>query len=712
MICKRIITIWVLLFMLLPLGSEAAVDIKHTADSLRSELGNAANARDSLDIMGNLYDLLPRDSGMPVGLQMIDVAEKAGNMSLALDMIRHVSNRSVRNDSLLVALLKRTNNYTDRNNEAEIEAGKIPVDYEDLMETRTFLRLSRNMHQAQFSRPEKRGELLKDLLRTNTTARPKNIYDRIVLLHSLCTLLMQMGSSDLLPAYLDSLGVLINTLPPRASMTLRNAYNTHAALIYAKTGQLDKAKQANLQILDNISAREKQYKEYGRKFRNFDSNRYVTYQRLLSIFPVLTPEEMEKYYHLALDIAGRDNTAASTYKNFQGPDLFYNLYHKNYAEALTLIKKGLATSYTIAIRKELLKYEIECAKALGDKETLLDASTKYIDLLEKQLDAKLEDKYSELQLVYSTYRMKNNFDSLQLEKQSSETSLIRTILVISVAAGLILLVLVIVLYRTNKKKIALLETLDQSNKALTEERKNLEASRSELVEARDMAQRANNLKTDFIKNMSYEVNAPLKAINEYSRLILDFADASNRKYLERFTNLVDLNCELLTTIIEDVLYISEIDSHSIPINNRATDLRTLSETVIDGVKHRVAPGVSIEFDETSPCYSLYTDPQRVHQILLNLLTNAAKFTRDGSIILGYKVDGDKVVFSVTDTGIGIKPEMKDTIFERFVKLDKETQGTGLGLTISRLLARLLGGDVQLDTTYNKGARFILILPKK
>ena len=110
---------------------------------------------------------------------------------------------------------------------------------------------------------------------------------------------------------------------------------------------------------------------------------------------------------------------------------------------------------------------------------------------------------------------------------------------------------------------------------------------------------------------------------------------------------------------------------------------------------------------------LFTDPQRVHQILLNLLTNAAKFTPKGSITLAYSVDSEKetVTFSVTDTGIGIKADKKDLIFERFVKLDKETQGAGLGLTISRLLARILGGDVILDTTYTKGARFLLILPK-
>ena len=257
-------------------------------------------------------------------------------------------------------------------------------------------------------------------------------------------------------------------------------------------------------------------------------------------------------------------------------------------------------------------------------------------------------------------------------------------------------------------------TLDKSNRELLEKSENLEQSRQELVKARDMAQKANNMKTDFIKNMSYEVNAPLKAINEYSKLIVDCADASNRKYLERFTALVELNSELLNTIVNDVLHISEIDSNSVPIHNRSTDLRSMCTMVLDGVRQRLSPHVVLLFDAESPAISLFTDPQRLHQILLNLLTNAAKFTAKGSITLSYRIDADNgtVVFSVTDTGIGIKPDKKDAIFDRFVKLDKDTQGAGLGLTISRMLARIMGGDVQLDTSYTKGARFIVILPQK
>lgn len=708
---RRIIAALILIFTLLQATAHIERnDHSPTVDSLRRGLSQAKRPVDSISYMWDLYDLLPRDSGTIHGFYLLDVADRAGRPDIALEMIRQLSNRYLRNDSTLRVLYERTFKYSDAKDKNR-EPGTIPADYDDIRETRAFVQLSRNIYQSKYSTPERRKELLQETLQRYTSNPPKDTYDKIVLLHSICSLLSMIGSSDMLPAYLDSMGVLVNTLP-KSQVAIRNAYNVHAALSYAQNGQYDKAKKIDLQTLDNINYLAKNYKEQGRKFRNMDANRYIVYQRLLSLFPILTPAEINDYYKRAKEIVATDYTASTTYDDFKGPDIYYNLANKNYAKALTDIKDALPRPYNKGRKKELLRYEILCARELGDKATLLEASQEYIDELEKHINEKLEDNYRELQLLYSTYEMQNNYNRLQLEKKASESSAMSAIVFVSVGAVILLLIFVIILIRLNNKKKALVNTLDTSNRELRDERENLEKSRKELMVARDLAQKANNLKSDFIKNMSYEVKAPLKAIHEYSRLIVDCADASNHKYLERFTSLLELNSELLTTIIEDVLNISEIDSKSVPINNKATDLRNLSTMVLDGVRHRVSPNVSLQFDASSPSISLFTDPQKLHQILLNLLTNAAKFTPKGSITLGFKEEDDKVVFSVTDTGIGIKPDKKEVIFDRFVKLDHDTQGTGLGLTISRLIARMLGGDVELDTTYNKGARFILYLPKK
>jgi signal transduction histidine kinase len=121
---------------------------------------------------------------------------------------------------------------------------------------------------------------------------------------------------------------------------------------------------------------------------------------------------------------------------------------------------------------------------------------------------------------------------------------------------------------------------------------------------------------------------------------------------------------------------------------------------------------AFELDITEEAYVVRTDAQRLKQVFMNLLTNAAKFTRDGSIRIGMKVDKEEsmIIFSVTDTGCGIPKEKAEKVFERFEKLDEYVQGTGLGLSITRLIVEKLGGKIWIDTTYTQGARFVFTHP--
>ncbi|MCM1354818.1 MAG: HAMP domain-containing histidine kinase [Staphylococcus sp.] len=712
---KFIISLATAAFISMPAAAISKPDAKHLTDSLSRELRLVYTPADSLKIMVNIFDLMSREESREFGFKMFEVANRANDTSAALEILRNIAARSVRKDSLLTELYNCTSRYTNLGRHEDTPF----VDTDELRETRTFIKLTRNMYQAVYSSEEQRKKLLVDFLQTYSMNPPDNIYDQIILQHAICAILAQLGSSDLLSSKLDELGELINKLPPK-TISLRNMYNVHAALLYNDNEEYEKSMQADLNTLEGIKQLEKHYKDNGRVYRNYDANKYVIYCRFLANYPRLAPHEIEKYYKLAMDLVENDYTSAETNEQYPGPQIYYHMAYKNYAQALEFIKKAIDNPENHKYRRRLLRYEIECAEALGDNATLLSASLEYNKILEAYIHDKLDEKFRELQMISDTSELTNSFKRLNIEKELSEARAMKIIIIVTIIAVICLLISVIVLYRLNHRNKALVSTLDKSNRALIEKSENLENSRKDLLKARDVAQKANNLKTDFIKNMSYEVSTPLKAINEYCKLIVDCADASNRAYLERFTSLVELNSELLTTIVNDVLHISEIDSESVPVQNKSTDLRALCTMVLDGVRHRVAPGVALQFDASSPAISLFTDPQRLHQILLNLLTNAAKFTQRGSITLGFSLENDdegntdieKVRFVVTDTGIGIKADKKESIFERFVKLDKETQGAGLGLTISRLLARILGGDVYLDTTYTKGARFVLILPRK
>lgn len=676
----------------------------HTVDSLRAELRTARTAADSLHTLCNLYDLLPRSESMAIGDSVFATAMRAGDQSTALDIIRNQANGYMRNDSALRALTRLTLTCTD-------SPGR--------RETLTFIKLMSNMKRALYSDSYERDSTLKAYLKEISANSSDDLYDRIALTHGICLMLSGDPNGDILITFMDSLGSLIKRLPS-TSFALRNAYNVHAATIFS-TSHPEKAMEADLHTLSDIKKLERYHHDNGRIFRNYDVTFYTIYTRLLSNYSLLDSAKVEEYYNKVMALLPTDPSIQETFNKTPLAEIFHAMYHKDYRRALPLLRKVVDNPMIRNRRTQMLRLEIECAEALGDNTTLLNATKAYAEALSNALNERSKSSYRELQVAYAIYDIQNSINVMEAEQRDSAASMQRTIIILSSCALVLLVVLTAFLFRLYRKNHKLAHSLYESNLQLKEESENLRQSRADLIRARDVAMKANNLKSDFIKNMSYEVKIPLQAITEYSRLITDCVSdtpaesaCTSGRHLARFADMVELNSELLTTILDDVLRLSEIESSSLPVQAQVVNLRNLAEATITGVQHRVKPGVRIMLDPSCGRLDLFTDPTRLQQILNNLLTNAAKFTPSGSITVAYAPDDDgkNVRITVTDTGIGINPENKEKIFERFVKLDRETQGAGLGLTISRLLARHLGGDLTLDTTYTSGARFVLTLPKK
>ncbi|MDE6395338.1 MAG: HAMP domain-containing histidine kinase, partial [Duncaniella sp.] len=511
---------------------------------------------------------------------------------------------------------------------------------------------------------------------------------------------------------------------PASAYSLRNMYNLHAASLFAYS-QPQRAMEADRNNIKIFEKLEEAYAAKGRIYRTYHPSYYDMYTRLLSNYKYLSPEEIEEYYTKALEEVGQDPELQETYTETPLPDIYYFVAHQQYGKALPLIKKALNDDLDKNTHFQLIEYALDCARELGDKATLYEMTEAYVNALKDKLDNLSSSDYRELRIAAAIADMRLNIEAMQLQQHESRTSMQRAIMAVSLCAVVLMAILIVFLFRLYRKNHQLANNLKETNNQLVDERDKLRQSRADLIKARDQAQKANNLKSDFIKNMSYEVKVPLQAINEYSHLITDCIAHSEidpeiqsatpaGKHLSRFADLIELNSELLSTIIEDVLRLSEIESSSLPVQAQVIDLHKLCDATITSIRRRTRPGVTMTLDPDAPNLDLFTDPTRLQQILNNLLSNAAKFTSEGSIVLSYNVndDDDMMVFSVTDTGIGINPKNKEKIFDRFVKLDHDSQGAGLGLTIARLLARNLGGDLTLDTTYTGGARFILTIPKK
>lgn len=221
---------------------------------------------------------------------------------------------------------------------------------------------------------------------------------------------------------------------------------------------------------------------------------------------------------------------------------------------------------------------------------------------------------------------------------------------------------------------------------------------------------AEKLKSTFISNMSHEVRTPLNAIVGFSGLIVSAASEEERKI---YADIITENNERLLRLVNDIFDLSQIEAGAVNFQYSEFDANDLLRE-LEGVFRMKMNGqspVELVCEAQVQPLMMYSEQQRIIQVLTNLLHNAMKFTESGEIRFGCRMEGEKeVYFYVSDTGIGIPPEEQDKIFSRFIKLDREVQGTGLGLTLSQTIIGNLGGTLGLDSEVNKGSTFWFILP--
>lgn len=292
--------------------------------------------------------------------------------------------------------------------------------------------------------------------------------------------------------------------------------------------------------------------------------------------------------------------------------------------------------------------------------------------------------------------------------------------VMPVIVGLVITLLIALLFTINPYIICVSMGLTLVNLTMYFTIENPDMQMLDIVNhAKEEAQKANQAKTDFLSNMSHEIRTPLNAIVGFSECIM--TDESLENARADALDIIGASNTLLE-LVNEILDISKIEAGRMEIVNKEYDLTEMASTLTKLVKTRIGDKrivLNTSFSEDIPG-TLFGDESKMRQILTNILTNAVKYTEEGSVDFKIECTNSEgisnLVISVKDTGMGIKQEDIDSLFEKFKRLDEEKnssiEGTGLGLYITHKLVDMLGGNIKVDSTYGEGTTFTLCISQE
>ncbi len=231
----------------------------------------------------------------------------------------------------------------------------------------------------------------------------------------------------------------------------------------------------------------------------------------------------------------------------------------------------------------------------------------------------------------------------------------------------------------------------------------------ELISAKDHAEESSRLKSAFLANMSHEIRTPLNAIVGFSGILANLTDEDEK---QEYFQLIESNNKLLLQLVNDILDLSKIEAGTLEFFYTDFELNNFLEIIVDSMRNRMnSTEVVLILDTPLPACHIHTEKNRLTQVVVNLISNALKFTEKGEVRVTYSLRRDKFIyFSVTDTGCGIPQNKMAAIFERFVKLNSFTQGTGLGLPICELIVQKMGGQMGVESEYGVGSTFWFTIP--
>lgn len=361
-----------------------------------------------------------------------------------------------------------------------------------------------------------------------------------------------------------------------------------------------------------------------------------------------------------------------------------------FGKALAIVDKQLASFDADSITSGTHYYYIPMLAArasinykLGNYKASADALSQQVALAQKKYESDNQGMLNEFATLFDVERLDREKVEAQQQAQAERLRRARVFEIGMIIILVLATLFILILTRLNRR----------------------------LAHAKRAAEEANRMKGIFIRNITHEINTPLNAIVGFAELASTAPDDDPER--DSYIGIIRENSGYLQKLVDDVLYIADLESSETPPVREEVEINDCCRKCIRKLTEQGTQGPEIRFLPARDSFKARTSGMLLSKALTELLRNAVRFTPpEGTVTLAYETAADNrtIIFTVEDTGPGIPEGEHEHIFERFFKLDTFYQGLGLGLPVCRLIVRTLGGDVRLDTSYTRGARFRITLP--
>lgn len=660
-------------------------------------MSGKTTAKDSLQHFFNIFDLSTNNERVVFFDSIMGTAVRSGDVQAQMELIR------------LYCSFKQQKPLRDK---LALMAEALP-DTIGKEETVAFTRMRQITYDVRESGSDETERMLQDVLNEVENNLSDNLYERIVQHHKVCVLLGSALQGKVLKKYFSAYLNDIDELPDEVR-SLKAAAYIQGCTMFQATEDFKEAKNYNKKVLDLIAELEKYYNEHNRPYRNFVSSKYLRYTSMLTCFEELTPAELNSCYANVLKLSEYSNEVRQYMERTRTPQIYYYYAIGDYKRVVNDILAAIDEPEHDRDRYRLLEMLILSASNIGDHATLDKASRRYISYNRETAVDRSYETYRRLQIRMDIFNIIKDKENLLKEIHNSELEKKNNQIVATSVVLFLLLVIIVLLAIMSRKNRKLNRQLTESNIALQKERDSLKAAKDELIKSKEDYEYENKVKTSFIAGISENVKQPMNAIAINGRLIVDCADNSTKPFLQKFADIIDQNIRILQTIVNDVFTLTELQNSTLQFNYNGVGVNRICSVIANVFRPQLKDGVTFTVTEDGTVENpiITTDAQRVEQILTHLVSNAVKYTDSGNIDLSYRLNKkDKTItFAITDTGCGINAKHAGKIFDRFYKANKHEQGLGIGLSISRMIAEMMGGTLTLDPDYKKGARFLLTIP--